>query len=245
VSPIPNLNPVERPPNGAALVVSGGDGTLFHLLQFLRPPYPPVTMLPGGRGNALARDLRLRGPGPVEADLMEVQAMHAGGGTELYICSSSVGLGYPTTVTKRSLKFRRLRRLSYAAAALFTLPRAERFEVSFDGGPSVTLSMAGLLINNTRHVGGFLGLPGAAIDDGQLDAMDLAHGYVGQMAYNLSSMLAPGWWRPARVRQIREAWVRPARPKALMLDGELLPEVVEIRVRVLPGALPCRPPAVL
>ena len=36
------------------LIVSGGDGTLFHLLQHLRPPFPEIAIAPKGRENALS-----------------------------------------------------------------------------------------------------------------------------------------------------------------------------------------------
>lgn len=227
-----------RSSTGAALVVSGGDGAIFHLLQTLRPPYPTLAVVPGGRGNALARDLRACG-GTVLIDLMEVTVEPADGDPYTRLCASSVSFGYPADVTRASLTFQRLRRFSYAAASCVTMPRSQALQIQYDAKMFETKTLTGVLINNTRHVGGFVALPDACCHDGHVESMELRSGYLAQMAHNLSAMFRADIFMPARVTPITQAVIRPSHPQELMLDGELIPAVTSIQMRVRPAALSC------
>lgn len=219
----------------SAIVVAGGDGTLFHLLARLPRPWPPIRIVPQGRGNALARDV---GAGrTARVDALHVVAARASGEGLDCISLSSVGLGYPAEVTRRSRPLRFLRRLSYAAAALFTRPRLHRFTISLDGEPPRHAALRGVLVNNTRFTGGFEALPGACSGDGAAECLELTAGYFRQMAHNLSVITGLHCYAPVRIRRIRSARLLPAEPLELMIDGELLGPVVEVRIRVMPAAL--------
>lgn len=235
-------NPIQpdegRSSNGTALVVSGGDGAIFYLLQTLQPPYPTLAIRPAGRGNALARDLRAIA-GPVTVDLMEVEIEPVDGEPYTRLCASSVSFGFPTTVTRTSLRFRSLRRLSYAAACGATIPRQQSIQIQYDGAMFETKTLTGVLINNTRHVGGFVAFPGASCHDGRVDAMELRSGYLGQIVHNLSSMSRADLYTPARITPVTQAAIRPEHPQELMLDGELFPAVQGIQMRVRPAAIAC------
>ena len=234
-----SVNDKGRPREEAAIVVSGGDGTLFHLLRYLRPPLPPITIVPAGRGNALARDLSCF-PGPVAADLMEVCVTPASGAPYTCLCGSSVAFGYPSVVTALAARFRWLRRYCYAAASALTVPRRQDMAIQYEDGAYEIRSLTGLLINNTRYVGGFVAFPNASCCDGMVEAMELRSGYVSQMAHHISSMSRLDVWMPARVRKVRSVAIRPAVPQDLMLDGEIVPGIAEVSVRVLAGALRCQ-----
>ena len=221
----------ERP----ALVVAGGDGTLFHLLSRLVPPWPPVRLVPQGRGNALARDI---GAGRAACvDVIRVSAAAAGGAALECFSLSSVGLGYPSDVTRGSFPLRFLRRFSYAAAALFTLPRWRWFRISLDGEAERRVRLRGVLVNNTRHTGGFEALPAASLSDGLAECVELSAGYVRQMAHNLSAISGLHCYAPARIRKIRRAVIAPEEPLELMIDGELAGPVQRVVLEVIPRAL--------
>ena len=227
-----------RSSTGTALVVRGGDGAIFHILQTLRQPYPTLAIAAAGRGNALARDLRAF-PSPVAVDLMEVLVHPASGEPFSRLCASSVAFGYPSAVTRRSLRFQTLGRLSYAAAACFTVPRPQLFQIQYDGAMFETKTLTGVLLNNTRHVGGFVALPHALCCDGHADSMELRSGYLAQLAHNLSSMTRAHLFLPAAVTPVTHAVIRPTEPGELMLDGELFPNVAAIELRVRPAAIQC------
>jgi diacylglycerol kinase family enzyme len=220
------------------LIVSGGDGTLFHLLQHLRPPFPDIAIVPAGRGNALARDL-LSAPEPVAVDVLEAAVTPAAQIPFTAWCLSSVAFGYPVTVTRRSLALRRLHRLSYAAASVITRPRRQTFSLSLNGEPALTRSLTGILVNNTRHIGGFVAIPSASCSDGFADCMELSSLYLSQMAHHLSAISRADCYAPARVTRIQAAVITPPQPQELMLDGELIPAIARIDPRLSPAAIRC------
>lgn len=218
--------------------MAGGDGTLFHLLCRLEPPWPPVVLVPAGRGNALARDV---GPGrEAFVDAIRVRAARADGGALECFSLSSVGLGYPAEITRRSFPLRFLRRLSYAGAALFTLPRWSEYEIALDGAPARRARLRGVLVTNTRFTGGFEALPRASSSDGVAECLELAAGYFSQMAHNLSVISGLHWYEPVRARPVRHARIVPVKPMELMIDGELLGKVGLVEIEVVPGALRVR-----
>jgi len=221
-----------------AVVVAGGDGTLFHLLCRLPQPWPSVVLVPNGRGNALARDIG-RGR-EASIDAMRVRAARAAGGTMECFALSSVGLGYPADVTRRAIPLRWLRRLSYACASVFTRPRWGEYEISLDGEPARYVRLRGVLVNSTRYTGGFEALPQASSSDGEVECLELTAGYVSQMAHNFSAISGLHCYTPVRVRRIRSARILPAAPMQLMIDGEVLEEVELLELEVVPRALRIR-----
>lgn len=224
--------------SGGSIWVAGGDGTLFHLLCRIDPPWPPIVLVPAGRGNALARDV---GPGREACvDGIHVRGARPGGGVLRCVSLSSVGLGYPARITRRALPLRFLRQLSYAGAALFTLPQWNEYEVSLDGEPPRRVRLRGVLVNNTRYAGGFEALPGASSSDGVAECLELVAGYFSQMAHNLPVISGLHWYEPVRVRAARHARIAPVKPMELMVDGELLGEVELVEMEVVPRALRIR-----
>lgn len=221
-----------------ALTLAGGDGTLFHLLCRLSPPWPPIVLVPQGRGNALARDVGAGNRARVDA--LRVTACRPSGETAQCYSLSSVGLGYPSQVTRRAIPFRFLRRLSYAAAALFTLPRWSGFEISCGDGPPRAVRLRGVLVNNTRFTGGFEALPRASCRDGAAELLELTAGWFRQLAHNLSVITGLHCYQPARVTAVRRCRVTPERPVELMIDGELLGAVSSVEIDVIPAALDIR-----
>ena len=230
------------PAHEEILHIAGGDGALFHAIN--APDYrgQAVVLSPRGRGNALARDLRRRAkPHEFTAiDLIETRIRLASGDGLVRLCASSVAFGYPSQVTLRAERLRLLRRLSYAAAGLLTVPRPITLEIGYDGEPPVPRRLRGILVNNTRHVGGFTAIREALVDDGLADALELDAGYLSQTLHNLSEVTGLGLWRPARHVQFRTAEIRTAEPSLLMLDGELVEDVVGVDLAVRPKSLRIR-----
>lgn len=230
------------PAHEEILHVNGGDGALFRAIN--APDYngQAVVLTPRGRGNALARDLRRRGtPNEFAAiDLIETRITPARGGEFVRLCASSVAFGYPSHVTHKAERLRLLRRLSYAAAGLLTAPCPIDIEIGYDGARPGPRRLRGILVNNTRHVGGFTAIREAQVDDGFADALELDAGYLSQTLHNLSEVTGLGLWRPARHVQFRTAWIRVAEPSLLMLDGELVDEVIAVRLTVRPQLLSVR-----
>jgi diacylglycerol kinase family enzyme len=234
--------PVFMPAHEEILHIAGGDGALFHAIN--APDYrgQAVALSPRGRGNALARDLRrLAEPdGFTAIDLIETRITPARGGEFVRLCASSVAFGYPSQVTLKAERLRFLRRLSYAAAGLLTVPCPIGVEIGYDGARPAARQLRGILVNNTRHVGGFTAIREALVDDGLADVLELDAGYLSQTLHNLSEVTGLGLWRPARHVQFRTAEIRTAEPSLLMLDGELVEDVVVVSLAVRPISLRIR-----
>jgi diacylglycerol kinase family enzyme len=228
--------------NDEILHVSGGDGALLHAINAADYRGQAVVLSPRGRGNALARDLRRRAKsGEFTAiDMMEARIRPASGGEFVRLCASSVAFGYPSQVTVKSNRLRFLRRLSYAAAGLLTAPQPIGMEISYDGARPELRRLRGILVNNTRHVGGFTAIREALVDDGLADVLELNAGYLSQTLHNLSEVTGLGLWRPARHVQFRTAEIRVAEPSLLMLEVELVEAVLAVSLTVRPQLLSIR-----
>lgn len=230
------------PADEKTLRIRGGDGRLFYAIN--SPDYrgEAVELTPRGRGNALARDLARRSDSGefVAIDLIETVIHPADSDSYMVRCASSVAFGYPSELTRRAEKLRWLGRLSYAAAGVFTNPRGMTIEAAYDGAAAERKPLTGILVNNTRHVGGFTAIREAEVDDGLIDVLELSAGYSSQTAHNLSEVTGLGLWRPARHAQFRCAVVRLEEPSMLMLDGELVEGVAGVELRVIPEALRVR-----
>lgn len=221
-----------------ALTIAGGDGTLFHLLCRLSPPWPPLVLVPQGRGNALARDVGAGQRAVVDA-LLVAAARPTGEMVQCYSLSS-VGLGYPSVVTRRAFPLRFLRRLSYAAASLFTRPQWHEFRISVGAEPPRSARLRGVLVNNTRFTGGFEALPRASSRDGVAELLELTAGWLRQLAHNLSVMTGLHCYESARVTAVRRCRITPQHAMELMIDGELLGPVSSVEIEVIPAALDIR-----
>jgi diacylglycerol kinase family enzyme len=69
--------------------------------------------------------------------------------------------------------------------------------------------------------------------------MELTAGYLSQLAHHLSAMSRADCWMPARVTRIQSASITPEQPRELMLDGELIPGIAHIELRLIPAAIRC------
>lgn len=173
-------------------------------------------------------------------DALRVTATRPSGDTLLGFSLASVGLGYPSEITRRALPLQFLARLSYAAAALFTRPHWDVFEISIGAAPHRAVRLRGVLIKNPRFAGGFEAFPHASSQDGVAECMELSASCFRQLAHNLSVITSLHWYAPARVTQVRRCRVVARRPMELMIDGELLGPVSSVDIELVPAALQIR-----
>ena len=235
---------------GARLVVAvGGDGTVGACAQALTGTSVPLAIVPRGTANLAARALGL--PARLNAALA-----CAFGGHERRIDLATAdgitfvamaGLGTDAAVvgaTPAGLKAR-TGWLAYATTGVRHAPgRPAAFDISLDGMPlacqarSVVVGNAGLL------PGGFVLLPAARLDDGQLDVGVLAPSSLldwGVVARRVLTASRRDDGRLARYRA-RRVEIRAERELPRQVDGEVIAPGRELTVTVLPGALLVRVP---
>lgn len=232
-------------------IAVGGDGTLAAVVNGLRLEEQVFGIIPRGTGNGLARDLLLRDAEVAfdaltrghfaDLDLVHVAYRAGGEWQESYVVSTSA-LGYVAGVTELGVgPLKSWGWLRYAAAACVQLTRpqefAARLRIDDDGWEDVTLT--NLTVNNSRHAGPFAMFPDARLDDGRMDVYGGRFSAPRQLAEDLGIFTRTYLFERARRWQVRRLDVVLAQPSTLMLDGELVAGVTEVRFRVARRRLHC------
>jgi len=231
------------------LVVVGGDGTIFEVLDGMDRDNQVLAVIPTGRGNCLARDLAIRnvphGFLALEADsvrnldLLAVEVGFADGRASRFFSASTVALGYVMDVVNHASDLRLAGQYGYALATIRTIPDPFDCKFSQNGNDESERSCTGIVINNTRHLANFLAFKDAAIDDGLVDIMILDRRWFGQTLHNLSILTGLHIYDPSERYQSRVIQVSLRTPMTLMVDGQLYADVSQLTVECLPSALRC------
>ena len=168
--------------NYDALVISGGDGTIFEAVNgyFKNKSVKriPVAVIPIGRGNAFARDVDLFPEKWEEAiDLLltgKTKKIDAGmfrmQNEEFYFINI-LGFGFVTDVAGTAYKLRVFGHLSYMLGVFYRTVALKSYNLKMEiDGSTVKRENIFAEISNTRYTGkDFLMAPSAKIDDGFLD----------------------------------------------------------------------------
>ena len=246
----------------AAVVASGGDGTVHAVLQGVAGTDIPLGIVAAGSGDDVAASLGFPLGDPVAAGRVLADALSepvtrrvdaarastADGTRRWYLGVMSTG--FDSSVNERANRMSRLGGQRYTAAMLRELAsfRALPYRVEADG---TVLHGEGLLVsvgNGPRYGGGMLVCPAALLDDGLLDVT-----WLGAISTPRFLGVFPSVYRGDHVRHPA---VRTLRARTLVIDapgqvayadGERvgpLPvrvEVVSGAVRVLGGSPAARP----
>lgn len=174
---------VHEHPDG--VVVVGGDGTLTGIIDVLADADMPVTLVPAGTGNDLARALGIPTGDPAAAASAAVEgsprridlgSIASQGESRAFLTIAA--LGFDAKVSERTNTLRHPRGpLRYYLALVIELLRLRPtdFRVRVDGGEEQSIPGTLLAVGNTPSYGG--GMPicvGALPDDGALDLVHVA-----------------------------------------------------------------------
>jgi YegS/Rv2252/BmrU family lipid kinase len=229
--------------SGEVPVVLSGDGLLGAIGGAMAGSETPLGIVPGGRGNDLARVLGI--PTDPEAAVEVILAGHsrlidvgeANGKRFLGI----VSVGFDSEANRRANETRVMRgNLVYAYAALRTLAgwKPARFTLRVD---SERIRLSGYSVsvaNNKAFGGGMFIAPDAELDDGQFDIV--AVGEVGKLRFvgNLPKVFKGTHVDEDEVRVFRAPHLElsASKPFPVYADGEHLTDL-PARLRVIPRAL--------
>jgi YegS/Rv2252/BmrU family lipid kinase len=229
---------------GEATVTLGGDGLAGCVAGALRAvPGALLGVLPGGRGNDLARALGI----PVDPraaceviatgrprtlDLGEV-----GGRTFVGIAS----LGFDSDANRiANAAPSRLGSLVYVYGALRALAawKPARFDLLIDGEPLRFTGYSVAAANSPGYGGGMLLAPSAQLDDGLFDVV-----LAGELSKRRFLTVLPKVFKGAHVDEpsyrmvrARELRIDADRPFVLYADGEPIGET-PVTIRIVPSAL--------
>ncbi len=240
--------------DAAGILVAGGDGTLFEVLQACDRSRQRIALMPAGRGNSLAKDLGIadrdaavdciRNGVDRAIDLLEVTLRDANGDVWTGVSASNLAIGYPADVARLAARWRRLGAGSYVAAALAARMDAQHVGMRCNEEPEYWTSVSALVISNSRYVGPFLGFPFSSLFDGVFHTIELRARRLRQTLHNLSSLTGLRFYEPGVKKDLRSIDVTLDTPALLKIDGELRTGVQEIRVRLLRSAATFRVPGV-
>jgi diacylglycerol kinase family enzyme len=238
--------------NFDGIAVAGGVGTLFEVLGGLDLSRQHLAIIPAGTGNSLARDLglsnsaqgttALRNRTSFRIDLIQVTFTTTDGTLHECYAATTIGLGYPAHVTQIGNQYlKRFKRWCYPFAATVATFSQLPFSVhiGYHGTYSTWKNLTGLLINNTQHSGNFKAFPQARLDDGAFDVMEMQAGCFRQNLHNLSVLSHIHLYTPANLTQTPLLHLALKHPQALMLDGEIIPHVTRLHLRIAPKILTC------
>lgn len=234
-----------------ALIASGGDGTLFEVLNgLMRNPAarkPPLGLVPNGTGNAFMKELGLRKRDWRRAieiiaanrpRAIDVGRLEADGQAHYFI--NIVGMGFVAEIAQAAVPLKRLGAAAYTAAVLRMLPslRAQAITLELDGETIVREAVFVEVANSTYTGTDFLIAPRARLDDGLLDVVLLKR--ISRLAllrlfrtvYDGSHLRHP----QVEYFQARSITVTESRPGRLIPDGEVLGHT-PARFVCLPGAI--------
>lgn len=238
---------------GQTVVCLSGDGLVGAVADVLREsPETLLGVLPGGRGNDLARVLG------IPADPMQACAVVAAGYSRrldlgevdghAFVGIASVGFDSEANrIANEAPAW--LGGLVYAYGALRALLswRPARFEIELDSSGerhSFTAYTVGAA-NSKTYGGGMRAAPGAMLDDGLLDVVVLES--VSKLRF--LTRILPKVFSGAHVREscvkvfrAREVSVSADRPFTMYADGDPIGEL-PLRVRALSGAVQVLVPA--
>ncbi|MGH2961321.1 MAG: diacylglycerol/lipid kinase family protein [Solirubrobacterales bacterium] len=233
----------EAASTGEIPVVMSGDGLIGQIGGVLAGGDVSLGIVPGGRGNDLARVLGI----PTEVDgaadvlaagnVRRIDVGEVNGHRFLGIASC----GFDSDANRIANEAELIRgNLVYLYAALRALAawRPARFTVSLDGSEHEFSGYSVAVANNRAYGGGMLVAPDAELDDGRLDVV--MTGQVGKLRFlaNLPKVFKGTHAENEEVTILRaaEVEIRADRQFAVYADGDHLVDL-PVTVRVLPRAL--------
>jgi len=231
------------------VIASGGDGTVSGVVTGMVGSQKPMAILPGGTGNALARDLKiplnlvdalklLNNQNRVQTlDVMETN------GNDYFVLNVSIGISALTMRTTAREEKRRFGMLAYARRAVETMARADlhRFTAVVDG-QEYHFAASEVMMTNTRFLGLQPQLDGVVVEpnDGVLDLFVVrAHSFADYFDVFTRFFFPrnPNDDLKLTYLPIRDhATIRSEFPLPVQADGEEI-GITPLELRLIPSAL--------
>ena len=234
---------------GEVPVVMSGDGLIGQIGGALAGSPTPMGILPGGRGNDLARVLGIPKEIAGAMDVIaagEVRAIDVGMVNERRFLGIA-SCGFDSDANRIANETTRIKgNLVYLYAALKALWqwKPARFTLVADGERHEFSGYSVAAANSRAYGGGMFIAPDAELDDGMLDVV--WGGYVSKLRFlvNLPKVFKGTHVHDDAVHVLRaaEVEIRAERPFAVYADGDHVADL-PVTVRLLPRALHVIAPA--
>jgi YegS/Rv2252/BmrU family lipid kinase len=244
---------------GETVVTLSGDGMIGVVADALRAvPGAVLGVLPGGRGNDLARVLGIGDDAlracatiadgvPLALDLGEVSGAPSGGPRRAFVGIASAGFDSDANrIANEAPSW--LGALAYPYGALRALiawrPAGFQIELDPPGERHTFVGYSVAAANSKAYGGGMHLAPDALLDDGLLEVIAIEHVSKPRFVANLPKVFKGTHVRLASVRVFRasEVEISATRPFMMYADGDPIEEL-PVRVRAVPGAVKVLVPA--
>jgi YegS/Rv2252/BmrU family lipid kinase len=228
---------------GEIPVVMSGDGLIGQIGGVLAGGDLPMGVIPGGRGNDLARVLGIPTEIPAAVDLLaagptraidvgEVNGRRFLGVASCGFDSEANRIANQTRLVKGNLVY------LYSALRALAAWKPARFELALDGDPRSFSGYSVAAANSKAFGGGMFIAPDAELDDGKLDVVWISE--IAKLRYlaNLPKVFKGRHVDNEEVTVLRaaEVTISADRPFAVYADGDPLADL-PATIRVLPRAL--------
>jgi YegS/Rv2252/BmrU family lipid kinase len=228
----------------------GGDGLVGAVAGALRHSEGVLGVLPGGRGNDLARVLGIPfdpadavgvlSSGTVRSlDLGEVHGRTFVGIASCGFDSEANRIANETHLVRGNLVY------AYGALRALAAWRPATFTVTLEHSPPLTITGYTVAVANSKaYGGGMLLAPDASLDDGLLDVVTVGHVSKMRFLRLLPSVFKGKHVEQPAVRVERASTVRIAADRSFTMyaDGDPIADL-PVTVRALPGAVNVIAPA--
>jgi YegS/Rv2252/BmrU family lipid kinase len=230
---------------GELAVAFGGDGLIAAVAGALRDSEGVLALLPGGRGNDLARVLGIPLDPVAACQILAtgvIKALDLGqAGERTFIGIASCG--FDSDANRIANEARLVKgNLVYAYGAIRALAawQPARFELTLDDGREhVVTGYSVGAANSKAYGGGMYAAPDAELDDGLLDIITLAD----MSKRRFLTSLMPKVFKGAHtgepevtVLRAREVKIAADRQFTVYADGDPIAEL-PVTIRILPGAV--------
>jgi YegS/Rv2252/BmrU family lipid kinase len=220
-----------------AIIASGGDGTLFEVLNgYYQNPIkdkPPIGLIPNGTGNAFMKELKLLATDWKKAiDIItknKRRTIDVGKFTtenKTYHFLNIVGMGFVTEIAEASIPLKWMGNTSYTVATLLKMIflKSQKMTLEIDGE---CLERDGVFVEvaNSQYTGTtFFIAPEAEIDDGKLDVIILNKISRFKLLKVFTSIFDGTHINYPEIEYIKAKTIKviEERPGKLLPDGEIL-----------------------
>jgi YegS/Rv2252/BmrU family lipid kinase len=228
---------------GEIPVVMSGDGLIGQIGGALAGGKVPMGVIPGGRGNDLARVLGIPTEIPGAVDLLaagQTRAIDVGEVNDRRFLGIA-SCGFDSEANRIANQARLVKgNLVYLYATLRALAawKPARFEVVLDGDPRWFKGYSVAAANSKAFGGGMLIAPDAELDDGRLDVVWISQVAKLRLLANLPKVFKGRHVDNEEVTVLRaaEVTISADRPFAVYADGDHLADL-PVTIRLLPRAL--------
>jgi YegS/Rv2252/BmrU family lipid kinase len=235
---------LEAAGSGEVAAALGGDGIVGAVAGALNGSDGVLGILPGGRGNDLARVLGIPSDPSAAAEVIasgEIRRLDLGqADSKTFVGIASCG--FDSEANRMANETRLVKgNLVYAYGALRALAgwKPATFTVTLDGTPAQSVTGYTVAAASSKaYGGGMLLAPDASLEDGLLDIV-----MVGDVPKRRFLRLLPTVFKGEHVRQpnvrierAREVQIAADRPFTLYADGDPIAEL-PVTVRALPAAV--------